>query len=152
MLGTPQQEELFRRYAAPYAFSAAPNLAAVGGALGSVDIHNSPELAERQKQLQAHIAAFDDLIDSPQRGDPFPIRVVPIGEADQAIQFAHLLMEAGFYVSAVFFPTVARGAAGLRICPTAAHNIVDIARLGLLIRDLKAGHRPKADMPMTLAS
>jgi 7-keto-8-aminopelargonate synthetase-like enzyme len=152
MLGTQEQEELFRRYAAPYAFSAAPNLAAVGGALGSVEIHKSAELRERQKQLQAHIAAFDDLIDSPQRRDPFPIRVVPIGEADQAIQFAQLLMEAGFYVSAVFFPTVARGAAGLRVCPTAAHNILDITRLGLFIRDLKAGRRPVADRPLTLAS
>jgi 7-keto-8-aminopelargonate synthetase-like enzyme len=152
MLGTKQQEELFRRYAAPYAFSAAPNLAAVGGALGSVEIHRSPELAERQRRLQTHIAAFDDLIVSPQRCDPFPIRVVPIGEANRAIRYASVLMEEGFYTSAVFFPTVARGAAGLRVCPTAAHDIADVRRLAKLIRDLKFGRHPMADAPQSLAS
>lgn len=35
MLGTAEQEALFRRYSLPYAFSAPPNLAAVGAALGS---------------------------------------------------------------------------------------------------------------------
>lgn len=152
MLGTSEQEQLFRRYAAPYAFSAAPNLAAVGGALGSVDIHNSAELGERQRCLMKHLSVFDELIDTPQRGAPFPIRVVSIGSADTAIDFAHRLMHEGFYTSAVFFPTVARGAAGLRICPTAAHNIADIRRLCNLIRDLKAEQEADIAIPRDMAS
>ncbi|KAB7613379.1 aminotransferase class I/II-fold pyridoxal phosphate-dependent enzyme [Amylibacter sp. SFDW26] len=143
MLGTPQQEEIFRRYAPPYAFSAAPNLAAVGGALGSVDIHNSPELAQRQKLLRDSIAVFDEVIETPQTGEPFPIRVVAVGSEQTTIESARFLMEQGFYASAVFFPTVGRGLSGLRICPTAAHEHEDIRRLGSLIDDLKKGWATK---------
>src|SRR3546814_9082936 len=46
---------------------------------------------------------------------------------------AKLLLDGGFYVSAVFFPTVPRGAAGLRICLTASHAQDDIRRLCGLI-------------------
>src|SRR3546814_11747758 len=53
--------------------------------------------------------------------------------ADEAILAAKLLLDGGFYVSAVFFPTVPRGAAGLRICLTASHAQDDIRRLCGLI-------------------
>src|SRR3546814_19184462 len=44
MLGSREQEDVVRRYAQPYAFSAAPNLAAVGAALASAAIPRSQEL------------------------------------------------------------------------------------------------------------
>src|SRR3546814_4090648 len=46
---------------------------------------------------------------------------------------AKLLLDGGFYVSADFFPTVPRGAAGLRICLAANHAQDDIRRLCGLI-------------------
>src|SRR3546814_15657335 len=83
--------------------------------------------------LQHRIDAFDDRIHTPQKGSRLPIRLVPFGIADEAILAAKLLLDGGFYVSAVFFPTVPRGAAGLRICLTASHAQEDIRSLCGLI-------------------
>jgi len=133
MLGSQEHEDVVRRYAQPYAFSAAPNLAAVGAALASATIHRSDELPRLQACLQQRIDVFDQRIHTPQKGSRLPIRLVPFGDAEEAILAAKLLLEGGYYVSAVFFPTVPRGAAGLRICLTASHAQDDILRLCTLI-------------------
>src|SRR3546814_4678383 len=84
MLGSREQEDVVRRYAQPYAFSAAPNLAAVGAALASAAIHRSQELPRLQACLQHRIDAFDDRIHTPQKGSRLPIRLVPFGIADRS--------------------------------------------------------------------
>ncbi|WP_225174419.1 MULTISPECIES: aminotransferase class I/II-fold pyridoxal phosphate-dependent enzyme [unclassified Bradyrhizobium] len=129
MLGTAEQEALFRRYSIPYAFSVAPNLAAVGAALGSCKIHRSAELGERQKQLGQRIKVFDDRVATVEQGSSLPIRMVPIGSEAKAIAVARELLDAGFYTSVIFFPTVAQGNAGVRVCVTADHEVGDIERL-----------------------
>ena len=129
LLGTEHQESLFRRYAQPYAFSAAPNLAAVGAALASAEIHASKELGQLQTALSERIRAFDNLVWTPQKGHPLPIRTLPIGKEEDAILAAKDLMDRGIYTSAIFFPTVARGAAGLRICLTANHSLEEVKTL-----------------------
>lgn len=129
MLGTAEQEALFRRYSIPYAFSVAPNLAAVGAALGSCKIHRSAELGERQKQLEQRIKVFDDRVSTVEQGSSLPIRMVSIGSEAKAIAVARELLDAGFYTSAIFFPTVAQGKAGVRVCVTADHQVGDIERL-----------------------
>lgn len=129
MLGTADQEALFRRYSIPYAFSVAPNLAAVGAALGSCKIHRSAELGERQKRLAQQIKVFDRRIATAERDNSFPIRMIPIGSEAKAIAIAKELIDAGFYTSVTFFPTVAQGRAGIRVCITADHEERDIERL-----------------------
>lgn len=129
MLGTADQEALFRRYSIPYAFSVAPNLAAVGAALGSCKIHRSAELSERQKRLAQQIKVFDRRIATTEQGNSFPIRMIPIGSEAKAIAIAKELIDAGFYTSVTFFPTVAQGKAGIRVCITADHKESDIERL-----------------------
>jgi 8-amino-7-oxononanoate synthase len=138
MLGTQEQEDVVRRYAQPYAFSAAPNLAAVGAALASAAIHRSAELQQRQACLQQGIDAFDARIHTPQKGSRLPIRLVPFGKAEEATLAAKLLLDGGFFVSVVFFPTVPQGAAGLRVCLTASHAHDDIRRLCTLIDEAQA--------------
>ncbi|WOH80365.1 aminotransferase class I/II-fold pyridoxal phosphate-dependent enzyme [Bradyrhizobium sp. BEA-2-5] len=129
MLGTAEQEALFRRYSIPYAFSVAPNLAAVGAALGSCKIHRSAELAERQMRLAQRIKVFDRRVASLEQGNSLPIRMVAIGSETNAIALARELLDAGFYTSVIFFPTVAQGKAGVRVCITADHEVGDIERL-----------------------
>nr|WP_179733494.1 aminotransferase class I/II-fold pyridoxal phosphate-dependent enzyme [Bradyrhizobium sp. IAR9] len=129
MLGTTDQEALFRRHSIPYAFSVAPNLAAVGAALGSCKIHRSPELGERQRALAQRIEAFDHRVATPEQGSTLPIRMITIGCEANAIAVARQLLNAGFYTSVTFFPTVARRKAGIRVCITADHEIRDIERL-----------------------
>ncbi|MGF6313608.1 8-amino-7-oxononanoate synthase [Bradyrhizobium sp. i1.8.4] len=129
MLGTTDQEALFRRYSIPYAFSVAPNLAAVGAALGSCKIHRSAELGERQSRLAQRIKAFDHHVATAEQGNSFPIRMIAIGSEAKAIAIARELLDAGFYTSVTFFPTVAQGKAGIRVCITADHEVRDIERL-----------------------
>jgi 7-keto-8-aminopelargonate synthetase-like enzyme len=37
-----------------------------------------------------------------------------------------VVLNSGYYISAIFFPTVAKGRAGLRICPTAGHTASEV--------------------------
>ncbi|MGY4183049.1 8-amino-7-oxononanoate synthase [Bradyrhizobium sp. USDA 4518] len=126
MFGTADHEALFRRYSIPYAFSVAPNLAAVGAALGSCKIHRSTELSERQRRLAQRIKVFDRHVATAEQGNSFPIRMIAIGSEAEAIAIGRELLDAGFYTSVTFFPTVAQGRAGIRVCITADHEARDI--------------------------
>ncbi|WP_091917044.1 aminotransferase class I/II-fold pyridoxal phosphate-dependent enzyme [Mesorhizobium sp. YR577] len=128
MLGTPEQEELFRSFAIAHAFSASPNLAAVGAALASVQLHRTKELAALQTRLRDRLALFDSLIATGLEGS-LPIRMLMIGDELTTIGAAKAVLKDGCYVSAVFFPTVAKGRSGLRVCPTAGHSIEEIEAL-----------------------
>ncbi|WP_352996464.1 aminotransferase class I/II-fold pyridoxal phosphate-dependent enzyme [Mesorhizobium sp. M1273] len=129
MLGTADQDVLFRRYSVPHAFSAAANLAAVGAALGSCKIHRSAELGQRQRRLAQRIELFDRHVATAQQGSSLPIRMIAIGSEAKAIAIARELLDAGFYTSVTFFPTVPQGKAGIRVCITADHEVRDIERL-----------------------
>jgi 7-keto-8-aminopelargonate synthetase-like enzyme len=129
MLGTVEQEALFRSYALPHAFSAAANLAAVGAALGSCKIHCSAELGQRQRRLAQRIDLFDRRVATAEQGNSLPIRMITIGSETAAIAVAREFLDAGFYTSVTFFPTVAQGKAGIRVCLTADHEVRDVERL-----------------------
>ncbi|MCK1465864.1 aminotransferase class I/II-fold pyridoxal phosphate-dependent enzyme [Bradyrhizobium sp. CW10] len=129
MLGTADHEALFRRYSIPYAFSVPPNLAAIGAALASCMIHRSTELGERQRRLAQRIEVFDRHIATAEQGNSLPIRMIAIGSETKAIAIARELLDAGFYTSVTFFPTVPQGQAGIRVCITADHEERDIERL-----------------------
>jgi 8-amino-7-oxononanoate synthase len=129
MLGAERQEELFRRFAVAHAFSASPNVAALGAAMVSASLHRSAELAERQRDLGERLALFDAIAPTEHRGTRLPIRTITIGEQTDAIAAARNLLDMGFYTSVIFFPTVARGKAGIRVCPTADHTIDEVSSL-----------------------
>ncbi|MER8849837.1 aminotransferase class I/II-fold pyridoxal phosphate-dependent enzyme [Mesorhizobium australicum] len=129
MLGTAEQEALFRRYSIPHSFSAAANLASVGAALGSCKIHRSAELGQRQRRLAQRIDLFDRRVTTTEQGNSLPIRMIAIGSEAKAIAIARKLLDAGFYTSVTFFPTVGQGKAGIRVCITAEHTISEIERL-----------------------
>lgn len=151
MLGTADHEALFRRYSIPYAFSVAPNLAAVGAALGSCKIHRSAELGERQRRLAQRIAIFDNRIATAEQGNSLPIRMVAIGSEAEAIVIARKLLDSGFYTLVTFFPTVAQGKAGIRVCITADHEVRDIERLCDRILERLPEATAKPRMPSTPA-
>lgn len=129
MLGTSAQEDLFRRYAQSYTFTAAPNIAAVGAARASAKLHAGAELGHLQRKLAENIKLFDSKLVTPQIGNQLPIRMVPVGSEEASIACSRKLLDSGFYTSATFFPTVARGAASLRICITATHSASEISTL-----------------------
>ncbi|WP_206100082.1 aminotransferase class I/II-fold pyridoxal phosphate-dependent enzyme [Pandoraea sp. XY-2] len=133
MLGQRSQQELriIDRYAGAIGYSQPMNTAAVGACLASADIHRTPELGQLQQKLAANIALFDELRPTPQAGSSFPIRLVSVPDTD-VVQCAIELYEAGYYVSPVFFPVVARGTAGLRVMMRAGQTcdeITDLVRI-----------------------
>lgn len=138
MLGTPRQEELFRRFSIAYAFSASLNLAAIGAAMASQALHRTDELKLRQDALANQLAVFDRMVASEQTGSKLPIRTIEIGDERQSIRAAAHILDKGFYTSAIFFPTVAKGKAGLRVCPTARHSIREIEALARAIDEALA--------------
>lgn len=129
MLGTAAQELLFRRFAVAHAFSASLNTAAIGAALASARIHRTHELTLRQASLRQNLELLDRLLPSQDASSELPIRTIQLGDELHSVGAAMQLLRAGFYTSAIFFPTVARGAAGLRICLTASHTRTQIKDL-----------------------
>ncbi|WP_075293188.1 aminotransferase class I/II-fold pyridoxal phosphate-dependent enzyme [Pararhizobium arenae] len=138
MLGTAAQELIFRRFAIAHAFSASLTTAAVGAALASAAIHASPELGRRQQLLQKNLAHLDARLKGGEPPSNLPIRTVRFGDELLSVAAARELLRRGFYTSAIFFPTVARSQAGLRVCLTASHSRQDIDGLCDAIDDVKA--------------
>jgi 7-keto-8-aminopelargonate synthetase-like enzyme len=129
MLGTATQELLFRRFAVAHAFSASLNTAAIGAAQASAAIHRSGELAKRQQALRQNLSLLDQLLPTRDSTRDLPIRTIRLGDELISVAVARQLLALGFYTSAIFFPTVARGDAGLRICLTASHTEAQIRDL-----------------------
>jgi 7-keto-8-aminopelargonate synthetase-like enzyme len=80
------------------------------------------------------IKQFDAIIETEQTSLPFPIRTIMLGDERAAISAARQLLDRGLYTSAIFFPTVAQGRAGLRVCPTASHLVEEVDWLGRELR------------------
>ena len=62
-----------------------------------------------------------------------PIFPVVIGEEQEALRLAAALYTKGFLTPAIRFPTVARGAARLRIALSSAHDLEQIQSLAKAI-------------------
>ncbi|WP_082905431.1 aminotransferase class I/II-fold pyridoxal phosphate-dependent enzyme [Bradyrhizobium centrolobii] len=129
MLGAADHEALFRRNSIPYALSMAPNLAAVGAALGSCKIHCSAELGQRQRRLAQRIDLFDRRIATAEQGNSLPTRTITIGSEANAVAIARELLDCGFYTLVKLCPAVGRGSAGIRLRITAQHELRDIEQL-----------------------
>ena len=138
MLGTAAQELLFRRFAVAHAFSASLNTAAIGAAEASAAIHRTGELMERQQALRRNLALLDQLLPTRDSTRDLPIRTIRFGDELISVAVARQLLKLGFYTSAIFFPTVARGDAGLRICLTASHTEAQIRDLCMAIEVIRA--------------
>ncbi len=137
MLGTAAQELLFRRFAVAHAFSASLNTAAIGAAQASARIHRTDELALRQETLRRNLALLDRLIPTTDMASDLPIRTIRLGDELLSVAAARQLLQLGFYASAIFFPTVSRGEAGLRICLTASHTEQQIRDLCVAIDGIR---------------
>lgn len=137
MLGTAAQELLFRRFAIAHAFSASLNTAAIGAAEASARIHRTEELARRQETLRRNLALLDRLIPTQDMTSDLPIRTIRLGDELLSVAAARQLLQLGFYTSAIFFPTVSRGEAGLRICLTASHTEQQIRDLCVAIDGIR---------------
>ena len=139
MVDTEEQGTLLARFGGPMLWSQHLPVASIGSDLASARLQRTPELALRQKRLEENVALFDSLVDSGEKGDGFAIRLVRTGSEEGAVESAKEMMERGFYTSAVFFPTVERGRAGLRIMLRADHDPADVRAFCEAVREVREG-------------
>ena len=111
-----------------YSTAPPPSVAAAAGVVVR-DILPGPDGKERRAKLWRLLAHFaqrmDDAVAAPQSA----IVPVIIGDEAAAMQRSAELLEAGFLIPAIRYPTVARGAARLRVTLTAAHEAADVDAL-----------------------
>src|SRR6266536_813744 len=137
-----------------FIYSTAPPPAIVAAALAAVDFLASPEGEERRLLLQERIKLMRDLSLNVERSNGVSKRstlnepgarsaIFPwiVGDEQAAIDLAAALQTEGFFVPAIRYPTVAKGAARLRITVTAAHEEDQIRALCEAIKRLSAEPR-----------
>ncbi|MBC7975285.1 MAG: aminotransferase class I/II-fold pyridoxal phosphate-dependent enzyme [Myxococcales bacterium] len=136
MLGGPQFEPVLTRFGGPLAWSQGLNVPSIGASMASIKLHRTPELGRLQRQLQHNMVLFDELIATPERGNGLPLKVIRVGETDDAVRASSKILERGYYTSAVFFPIVRRGEAGLRIMLRADLTPEDIRGFASAVHEL----------------
>ena len=122
-----------------FIYSTAPPPAIAAAALAAVDFLASAEGEERRLLLWERIRLMQQLLPRAElKGEDvaagsaiFPLLV---GDEKAAIDLANGLQSAGFLVPAIRYPTVAKGAARLRITVTAAHKAAQIEALCEMIK------------------
>jgi 7-keto-8-aminopelargonate synthetase-like enzyme len=147
--GYPEKTlRVIERFAGALSYSQPMNTAAVGASLASAEIHRTEELTTLQRRLQANIELFDTYIETNQTATTCPIRIVPMSD-ETVIEAGRRVYAAGFYVSPVFFPIVARGTAGLRVMLRAGQTDEQIRRLCAVLAEV--GARQAAALPQESA-
>jgi 7-keto-8-aminopelargonate synthetase-like enzyme len=113
-----------------FIFSTAPVPAAAGAAQAAIHWVQSAEGQKLNARLWALITTFKAESGS---------AIIPliVGPESAAVAAATKLREQGIFVPAIRYPTVARGAARLRITLTAAHSETDLKQLLAALGDLQ---------------
>jgi 8-amino-7-oxononanoate synthase len=115
-----------------FIFSTAPVPAAAAAARAGIGLIRSAEGARRVQRLWTLVDLLkSDLVHAGWPPGAVRSAIVPliVGAEDAAVKLAATLRDGGFYAPAIRFPTVARGAARLRVTLTADHTAADIAAL-----------------------
>ena len=133
-----------------FIFSTAPPPALAAAAMAAIKFLLSADGEARRKTLWRRIVQLRKLL--PQEGETFgkPAgAIIPwmIGEEQRALNLARALRQEGFFIPAIRYPLVARGAARLRIAVSAAHSPLQIASLGDALGRLRTGEKPASYGP-----
>jgi 8-amino-7-oxononanoate synthase len=125
-------------------FSCNIDIAAQGAILASMKLLADPStLRGLQLELEKRLHCFDSTVIKhglacEQHASKIAFRLVPFRDAETAISVAGKLLENGFITTPVYFPTIARGAGGIRVSISASHSVDQVRSLALLLVDLTA--------------
>ena len=134
--GSAQLVEYLRQTSRPFIFNTAPNAAAMAGAEAALAIlEREPERVARLKEnvrffiseLARHGVKVPDGV-----GESAIVPVV-VGDERRAVAVSDALAAKGFLVSAIRYPTVARGSARLRVAVSAAHDHEDLSAAAAIL-------------------
>src|SRR6266849_6730634 len=124
-----------------FIYSTAPPPAIVAAALAAVDFLTSPEGEERRLLLWKRIRLMQEFLPRSElnkTGSDTHSAIFSwvVGDEQAALDLASALQSEGFLVPAIRYPTVAKGAARLRITVTAEHEEDQIRSLCKAIRKM----------------
>lgn len=110
-----------------FVFSTAPSPAVAAACRAALRIVQSPEGDALRAKLQENIRLLAKGLNLPES----PSAIVPLilGSEERALHEAACLMESGFFIPAIRYPTVPKNAARLRITLSAAHAGEQVCRL-----------------------
>jgi 8-amino-7-oxononanoate synthase len=132
--------DLLINRARTFIYSTAPPPTAIAAAIEGLDVIASA----RGDQLRAALWRNHEMLTvklKPPEPEGARSAIVPIivGSEEQALSLSQQLVEQGFLVPAVRFPTVPRGSARLRVTLSAAHQLQDVVNLREAINPLQVG-------------
>ena len=128
--------DLLVHRARSFIFSTAPVPAAAAAATAGIRIVQSQTGKSLKEKLWARVREFQSAIGH--RSSAIPSAIIPliIGDEAKAVDLAAKLREQKIFIPAIRFPTVAHGAARLRVTLTAAHTSEDVAKLLAALKSL----------------
>jgi 8-amino-7-oxononanoate synthase len=129
--------DLLVNRARSFVFSTAPVPGAAAAATAAIQFIRSKSGATRCDLLWKRVRKFNSEFEI--RNSNFLGAIVPIliGNETKAIEAAARLYKQGIFIPAIRYPTVARGAARLRVTLTAAHSAEDVSKLSAALAGLK---------------
>jgi 8-amino-7-oxononanoate synthase len=119
-----------------FIFSTAPVPSAAAAAAAAIQFIQSTKGETRRKQLWTRVAELRSQIANRKSQISSAIIPILIGDENKAVEAATKLREQNVFVPAIRHPTVARGAARLRVTLTAAHLSEDIATLAAALEQI----------------
>jgi len=137
--------DLLVNKARSFIYSTAPIPAVAAAATAAVDFLLSEEGPKRIQKLRDNLSQFAAEVPGEFLIAPVPqsaIIPIVIGSEDTALAASQWLLESGFFVSAIRYPTVAKGAARLRITLSASHTAAQITSLCKALGNLRDNLRP----------
>ncbi len=120
-----------------FIFSTAPVPAAAAAATAAIELTQSAEGETRRKDLWLLIELLNSKLKIKNSKPESAIIPLILGDEAKTLAAAAQLREQNIFVPAIRYPTVARGAARLRISLTAAHTSADVSELLNALADLK---------------
>lgn len=120
-----------------FIFSTAPSPASAAAALAALRLIQSSEGDARLETLRSHLQFLRDSLSALQSAPPHsPILPLLIGSEENALALSQKLLDAGFLIPAIRYPTVPRNQARLRLTASAAHTPEDLHRLIATLKPL----------------
>jgi 8-amino-7-oxononanoate synthase len=145
--GSRKLIDLLMNRARSFIFTTAPVPASAAAAAAAIDLLGTKEgqgIRDRLWALVEHLKT--DLIASGRALPPVRSAIVPlvIGPEDEAMAWGAALRKRGVFIPAIRYPSVARGAARLRLTMTAAHSQTDIQSLAQALAAVRAERSARA--------
>ena len=143
--GSGALREFLVNRARSFIFSTAPPAPVAAAARAALKVSRSAEGDALREALWRNIACFAQALDF--GGAASAIIPWIIGGEGEAMEFSAKLLDRGFLVPAIRYPTVAKGAARLRVALTAKHSTDGIRKLAAALGALKPVSVPQPRIP-----